>query len=131
MAPDSPTGGANTGRGFDLNSINRNDLAVMALGALALIASFFPFIGFSFEGFHINNNAWSSYGFVAVLLLLIAAAAIAVMTFAAKSMPSLPIGIHLACAGLAGLATLLLILRAFTGDVSYHGASTGEHVGAK
>lgn len=115
MAPESPTGGSTGGGGFDISSINRNDLAVMIAGAVALISSFFPFYGASVSGggFHVSSSvsAWHSYGFLGVLLLLLGAIAIAVKTFAAGSVPSLPIGIHVLAGGLAAVGTLILLIH--------------------
>src|SRR3954452_9247206 len=119
MTTGSPAGG-----GVSFNDINRNDLGVMIAGVLAFIASFFPFWGVSFSGsvggvnFGSSGNisAWHSYGWLGVILLLAAAALIALVTFIRDSMPTLPIGVHLLAAGLAGLGTLLLFLRGFTYD---------------
>ena len=134
MSTESPAGGAGKG-GFDIRSINRNDLGVMIAGAVALIASFLPFYGVSykgnFSGLDYSWTAWHSYGVLGILLVLIAAVVIAVKTFAASSMPTLPVGLHVAAAALAALGTLLLILRAFTyPSASGPGGSVGVKWGA-
>jgi hypothetical protein len=119
MAPESPSGGGTGSSGFDISSINRNDLGVMIAGAAALIASFFPFAGLDLGIAHYSQSAWSSYGVLAVLLLLLGAGVIALKTFAAGSLPSnLPVGLHVAAAGLAGLGTVLILIRAFTASKS-------------
>jgi hypothetical protein len=135
MAPEGPTGGAG---GFDISSINRNDLGVMIAGAVAFIASFFPFYGVSIDsgvpGFSGSSSvsAWHSYGTLGILLVLIGAIVIAVKTFAGNVVPAnLPVGIHIVAGVLAGLGTLLLILRAFTYDsVDAPGISAGVKWGA-
>ncbi|MDX6285568.1 MAG: hypothetical protein QOG53_1053 [Frankiales bacterium] len=136
MAPDSPTGAGAGGSSFDISSINRNDLGVMIAGAVAFIASFFPYWGFSYKfagrGASASISAWHSYATVGLLLLFAAAILIAVKTFAASSLPSnLPVGLHVAAAGLAGLGVLLLVLRAFTyPHASIPGGSYGVKWGA-
>jgi uncharacterized membrane protein len=123
MAPESPTGGA-TGGGFDLSSINRNDLGVMTAGIVAFIASFLPYIGGKsvevLPGVRVGGghvNAWHSYAILGLLLIFVGAIVIALKTFAAQAMPAtLPIGLHLLAAALTGLGTLLVILRAVTAD---------------
>jgi hypothetical protein len=125
MAPESPSGGGTGSSGFDISSINRNDLAVMIAGVVAFIASFLPYWGISFKskvsgtsfGSSGSISAWHSYATLGLLLLFAAAILIAVKTFAASSLPSsLPVGLHVVAAALAALGTLLLILRAFTID---------------
>jgi hypothetical protein len=118
-----------------VQEINRNDLGVMGAGVLALIASFFPFYGASVSSgvFHASANvsAWHSYGFVGVLLLLIAAGAIAAQTFAGDSMPSLPVGLHVAAGAAAGLGTLILLLHGLTfSHPTFPGVSYGMKWGA-
>src|SRR4051794_27617061 len=103
----------------DLQSINRNDLGVMGAGVLVLIASFFPFAGLDVGPFSYSQSAWSSYGVLAMLLLLAAAILIAVTVFARDSLPStLPVGWHTIAAGLAALGGLLIVIRAFTAKKS-------------
>src|SRR3954452_21777793 len=108
-----------------VQDINRNDLGVMIAGAVAFIASFLPYYGYSFKGItvgetHIGGSsasvtAWHSYAILGLLLIFAAAIIIAVKTFATDAMPSnLPVGLPLVAAALAALGTLLLILRAFT-----------------
>jgi hypothetical protein len=134
MGTESPTG--RSGGGVDFSSINRNDLGVMIAGAVAFIASFLPYWGFSYKfggvGTSASISAWHSYATIGLLLLFAAAIVIAVKTFAAGSLPSnLPVGLHVAAAGLAALGLLLLVLRAFTyPHASVPGGSYGVKWGA-
>ena len=102
----------------DLKSLNRLDQVVLGAGVLALIFSFFPFFGVSesASGFHVSAsvNAWHSYGFLGVLLVLLATGLAAARIFAPTSIPTLPVGINLLTAALAGLGFLILLLRGFT-----------------
>ena len=125
MGTDSPTSAGSGGGGFDISSINRNDLGVMIAGAVAFIASFLPYWGISYKSKVAGTNfgssgsisAWHSYATLGLLLLFAAAIIIAIKTFAASALPSsLPVGLHVVAAALAALGTLLVILRAFTID---------------
>jgi hypothetical protein len=127
MGTDSPTTG---GGGVNLNSINRNDLAVMIAGFVAFIASFFPYVGVSVGPIDVSRNAWHGYATLGLLLMFIAAILIAVTTFAGSSMPKLPAGIHVIAAALAALGTLLVILRAFTYDSGVPGIDISVKWGA-
>jgi hypothetical protein len=119
--------------GFDLKQINRNDQAILGAGILFLLLSFFaPFYGVSYNGPGFGGSAsvtaWHSYGFLAVLLIIIAVGIVAARVFANASLPKLPIGPNLLVAGLALLGTLLLFLRGLT----YKSASGGGYsVGLK
>jgi len=116
--------------GFDLKQINRNDQGILGAGILFLLLSFFvPFYGVSYSGrgagFSASASwtAWHSYGFLGVLLILIAVGIVAFRVFGNGSLPTLPVGPNLLVAGLALLGTLLLLLRGFT----YKTASGGGY----
>jgi hypothetical protein len=120
--------------GFDLKQIKRNDQVILGAGILFLLLSFFaPFYGVSYHGLggiggSASVTAWHSYGFLAVLLIIIAVAIVAFRVFANGSLPALPVGPNVLVAGLALLGTLLLFLRGFT----YKTASGGGYsVGLK
>jgi hypothetical protein len=112
-----------------IQDINRNDLGVMGAGALAFIASFFPYWGYTFGPLSVSINAWHSYALLGLLLVFLAAIVIAIKTFAADSMPSMPVGLHVLAAGLAALGTLLLVIRAFT--YPHHNYGSGASYGVK
>ena len=59
-------------------------------------------------------SAWHSYAILGLLLIFAAAIIGALRVFAGTNLPTLPIGVNLLVLGLAGLGTLLLILRAYT-----------------
>jgi len=104
--------------GFDLKQINRGDQLLVGGGALAFIASFLPYYGASGNvlGHHYSASvsAWHSYATLGLLLIFAAAIIGALRVFAGTNLPTLPIGVNLLVLGLAGLGTLLLILRAYT-----------------
>jgi hypothetical protein len=123
--------------GFDLKQINRNDQGILGAGVLFLLLSFFvPFYGVSIKsiggfGGSASVTAWHSYGFLGVLLVLIAVGIVAARVFGNASLPTLPVGPNLLVAGLATLGTLLLILRGFTyKTASGPGISVGLKWGA-
>jgi hypothetical protein len=109
--------------GFDLKQMNRNDQLIVGGGALAFIASFLPYVGVSggVGGFHYNYhiNAWHGFALLGLLFVFAAAVIVALRVFANAAMPKLPVGINVLVLGLAGLGTILVILRAITyGHVS-------------
>ena len=98
---------------------DRLHLAVVGAGVLAFIFSFLPFYGvsFSFAGAHASSSvtAWHGFAIIGMLCLLAATAIAAVEVFQPSMLPAdLPVKPFLVVAGLAGLGTLLLILRAAT-----------------
>jgi hypothetical protein len=120
-----------------VQDVNRNDLGAMVAGAVAFIASFFPYWGVSVKssvpGFSASNSitAWHSYATVGLLLIFAGAIVIAVKAFAGDSVPTMPVGVHVLAAGLAGLGTILVIIRAFTiNNVDLPGISSGVKWGA-
>jgi len=122
--------------GFDLKQINRNDQGILGAGILFLLLSFFaPFYGASYHaggfGGSASVTAWHSYGFLAVLLIIIAAGIVAARVFGNLSLPALPVGPNVLVAGVALLGTLLLLLRGFTySTASGPGYSVGLKWGA-
>jgi hypothetical protein len=105
--------------GFDLKQIKRNDQVILGAGILFLLLSFFaPFYGVSLHdngfGGSASVTAWHSYGFLGVLLIIIAVGIVAYRVFANGSLPALPIGPNLLVVAVSGLGTLLLLLRGFT-----------------
>lgn len=105
--------------GFDLKQIKRNDQGILGAGILFLLLSFFiPFYGYSGRGLGAFGNysvtAWHSYGWLGVLLIVIAVAVVALRVFGNASLPKLPVGPNLLVLGLSTLGTLLLLLRGFT-----------------
>jgi hypothetical protein len=120
--------------GFDVKQIKRNDQVILGAGILFLLLSFFaPFYGVSYHGAggfggSASVTAWHSYGFLAVLLIIIAVGIVAARVFANASLPALPLSPNVLVAAVALLGTLLLLLRGFT----YKTASGGGYsVGLK
>lgn len=100
---------------MDLKAVNKNDLGAMIAGVVALFFSFFSYYArASVKGFgSAGTSAWDSYATLGMLLILVALAAAAVFAFAGQVLPA-GVPWRLIAAGVAGLGTLLLILRAFT-----------------
>jgi hypothetical protein len=114
----------------DIKALPRNDQAVLGLGVLAFIASFFPFYGVTInvEGFKASSSitTWHSYALLGILLVLGATVLAAVQVFAASSLPSMPLSANFLVAGLSALGTLLIVVRGLTYDrVSTPGGSVG------
>ncbi|MFL6138243.1 MAG: DUF5336 domain-containing protein [Frankiaceae bacterium] len=127
---DHPAGAAS------LDDYDRLHLAVVGAGVLAFIFSFLPYYGVSvsFAGTHASSSvtAWHSYAVLGDLCLLAATALAAVHVFRPALLPSdLPVKPFFAVAALAGIGTLLLILRAVTlPSPSGLGVSVGVRWGA-
>ena len=96
--------------GFDVKQIKRNDQVILGAGILFLLLSFFaPFYGYTgptIRGFGgLSVTAWHSYGFLGVLLIIIAVGIVAARVFGNASLPTLPVGPNLLVAGLATLGS--------------------------
>lgn len=110
----------------DVSSINRSDLGALVAGGLIFILSFMPaWVTVDVEGTATDLfsasagdagiNAWQGVNVLALLLLLLATAAVAVKVFAPQALPpSLPVGLGVVAAGLAGLGTFILVIRTLT-----------------
>jgi hypothetical protein len=114
------------------------DLAVLATGALAFIASFFPYYGAhvsgSVPGFGNLGNAstsvtaWHSYSTLALLLVLLGTILAATAIFAKDALPDLPMGARWIAAGLCVLGALLYLIRLFT--LPHHHVNLGAGLSA-
>ena len=114
----------------DVKNLPRNDQAVLGLGVLAFIASFFPFYGVTVKFGGISGSSsittWHSYAVLGILLVLAATVVAGVQIFSGSSLPSMPVSANFLVAGLSALGTLLIIIRGFTYDTaSAPGASVG------
>jgi hypothetical protein len=114
----------------DLKNLPRNDQAVLGLGILAFIASFFPFYGASVKFGNVSASSsittWHSYAVLGILLVLAATVLAGAQVFAGSSLPTMPLSANFLVAGLSALGTLLIIIRGFTYDTaSAPGASVG------
>jgi hypothetical protein len=123
----------------DFKTLNKFDQAVLGLGALAFILSFFHFITVSVSGAaglaglggYGHVTAWHGWGFFGMLLVLAATALAAVRIFAPGSMPALPIGINLLTCVLSALGFLFLLIEGLTNQKSAGAAGfkVSEHIG--
>lgn len=120
----------------DMRSMPRIDLALIGLGVLVFIASFFPWYGynFNFGGFGSGSasiNSWHSWAVLALLLLLAGTVVAAVLIFAGANLPRLPVSWNFVVLALIALGTLIYIIRTFTLDTaSGDGGSVGLKWGA-
>jgi len=116
----------------DFRTMPRNDQGVLAAGALAFIASFFPYYGASVNagGFHgsSSTSAWHSYATLALILVLAATVVAAVQLFSPSSLPQTSMSWNFVVLALSGVGTVLLIIRSFTLD---HGDIGGLSYGLK
>jgi len=108
-------GGSISWRGKDL------ERALVAVGVLAVIATFLPYYGakITMEGVDLSYsvNAWHSYAILGDLLLVAAVVVAAVRAYAPLQLPPQlsgagPVGGYGLTAALAGLGTLLVFARA-------------------
>jgi hypothetical protein len=109
----------------DFRQLARNDQGVLVAGVLALIASFFPYYGYSVSGkagnllgFNSSHSwtAWHSYATFALLLMVAATAIAAAQVFAKESLPDIGVSWNLLVLGLSALGALLFIVRSFSFD---------------
>jgi len=107
----------------DLSKINPLNLGALVAGGVSFILSLLPaYVTVSVDsdlaGVDYSNgtNAWASYATFGILLVILATAIIAVKVFAPQVVPA-GVPVNLVAAAVAGLGTLLLLLRAiFPGD---------------
>jgi hypothetical protein len=95
------------------------DWAILGIGVLAFIFSFFDWYSFSEGGFSVSENAWHGFfGWFAALCAIAGAALVALALF----MPQfkMPVANRLAGLGLFALATVCMILAIFI-TPSYNG----------
>ena len=116
----------------DFRSLDRNDQMILGAGVLAFIASFFPYYGASGSlfGHHesTSTSAWHSWNVLALLLIMAATLVAAALVFATESLPEVPVSLNFVVAALAGVGTLILIIRSFTLD---HGNIAGFSYGLR
>src|SRR3954447_11560811 len=83
-APTRPTEGDSMAE-RDLRQLPRNDLGVLAAGALAFIFSFFPYYGASAKAggfsYSVSVNAWHGTALLGMLLVVAAAIVAAIIAF--------------------------------------------------
>lgn len=116
---------------FDFASLSKYEQGALVAGGVAVLLSFFPsYIRASFDGGGIirgvsaGTNAWSSYATLGMLLILGATVLVAVRAVDQKILPDgLPW--NLITLALAGLGTVLVILRALTASDGGLGYSVG------
>ena len=109
-----PPGGGQPG--FNPSSVNPLDWALLGIGAILFLFSFFEYYSVSAGGFSASDGAWhfssgSFIGWFAFLFGLAAAVVVALGIF----MPAfkLPVANYVAAVGLFGVSTLLYIIGFF------------------
>jgi hypothetical protein len=102
----------------DLRQLPRNDLGVLAAGALAFIVSFFPYYGASAKAggfsYSVSVNAWHGTALLGMLLVVAAAIVAAIIAFSPDTLPKMSLSWNVVVLGLSLLGTLLVIIRSFT-----------------
>ena len=103
---------------LDAKSWKRTDLAILAGAAVAFIAGFLPWYGYTGSISILRNasiSGWSSgFSAWAGVLLLTLAGVFLFLRLAGTSMPELPLAPGMIVVGLAGLGLLLVIIRWLT-----------------
>jgi hypothetical protein len=101
---------------INLRSINTIDLAALGAAVFTLFFSFFTAYAQADLGMFgsVGTNAWTSYAAFAMILILLSGGLLAVLVFASDVLPK-NVPWNLILVAVAGLATLLLILRPITG----------------
>ncbi|MFM9378681.1 hypothetical protein [Gordonia sp. VNK21] len=111
---------------MDLKSLHPFQTGALAAGLVALIFSFFNrFVTASFMGQTAGENAWYSYAVLGMLLIIAATVLVAVQAFAPDVLPATAPW-NLITMVVAGLGTLLLLVRGLTED---NAGFTGVDVG--
>ena len=130
--PPGGYGGATpSGGGFNPQSVNPLDWAILALGLLTFIFSFLSYYTATAKAFgfkvSVHENAWHGFfGWFAMICAVAASIVVAISLFAPTV--SVPLGARIACLGLYAIATLCVILAWFiTPGVS--GAVSGVDFG--
>ena len=117
--------------------VGTNDLGVMAAGVAALVFSFLPYVGVSYEvkgfgGGSAHINAWHGWAFLGLLLLVLAAGVVAARVLADVTLPTLPVGWHVVVAGAAALGTLMVLVRGLSwGGSEFSGLGTSYSSGMR
>jgi hypothetical protein len=104
----------------DFRTMPRNDQGVLAAGALAFIASFFPYYGATVNAVGIHGSsstsAWHSYATLALILVLAATVVAGVQLFSPSSLPQTSMSWNFVVLALSAVGTVLLVIRSFTFD---------------
>ncbi len=128
--PPQPYGGP--AASFNPASVNPMDWAILGLGFLALVFSFFSYYtaSVSFGGFSASGSesAWHGFfGWFAAFVALISAGLVAAELFAPQI--KLPVPIRLASLGGWALATLCVLLALVVNPASSSGVNSGHGFG--
>jgi hypothetical protein len=117
---------------FDLKALSSLDRAIVGGAAVAFIAGFLPWWGYSgpLDVYSASVSGWSAgFSAWAGTLLLTLAGVYLFLRRSGLSLPELPVGPNLVVAGAAGLGLLLVLLRWLTLP-TVHGGLAGS-IGAK
>jgi hypothetical protein len=121
--------------GFDPKKVTTLDWVIIGAGGLAFIDSFLPWYTLSFGGVSASANAWHSYSWLCVLLLMASGGLVLAVNMGQRV--NLPAPVPLITLGLTGLAAVLILIRwlTFMGDkgggfIAYHqGGGVGLFIG--
>lgn len=108
----------------DIRTLPRNDQALLGLGLLAFIVSFFPYYGWN-HGFG-SVNAWHQWALVGMLLILASTIVAAIQVFSTQTLPRLAVSWNVLVAGLSVLGAICIVIRSLTlPSGTFFGASIG------
>jgi hypothetical protein len=104
--------------GTDLRQLPRTDQAVLGLGVIALIVSFFPYYGASVNGAGIHAsasvNAWNGWALIGILLVFAATAIVAVQVMSPQTLPRMQVSWTFIAAAASVLGLVCVFLRSVT-----------------
>jgi hypothetical protein len=101
--------------------LTNQDRLILGGGVLALPFSLLPFFGISAGPFSVSINAWHGYAVLGLLLLFAAVTVRILIVIDAFKLPDPPLPWPRALAIVAGVGTVLILLRGLT----YGGSSIG------
>jgi hypothetical protein len=118
---------------FDRNRLSQGEMIAGVSGLVLLIDLWFKWYGVKVSGaggalqnfsIGVSANAWESFGFIDILLFLIALIAIGVAVLRAiDRMPDMPYPPATLVAGAGGLALLLILFRIIDTPIDTHGVN--------
>jgi hypothetical protein len=102
----------------EFKDVPRYDQALIGLGVLALIVSFFPYYGVKVNaaGLHASAtvNAWHGWAFFGIVLVFLSTASVAIEDFSRDPLPRLQVTWTFIVAAMSVLGVICVFLRSVT-----------------
>ena len=121
---------------MDLTKLSTGDKVIGVSGILLLIFSFFPWLGFSFEGFSESRSAWTFTLCWIAVILGVALVVLVVLKAAGVALPELgSVTWDQVAVGVATVAAVLILIKIITGpgtsgvDISGTGIDKQRKIG--